>query len=53
MSFFISDMIVCGSSYWNIAFGHAPGDVANDTEGLATLTKFGDNVAGLIIQLRK
>ncbi len=53
MSFFISDMIVCGSSYWNIAFGHAPGDVAKDAEGIATLEKFGDNVAKLIIQLRK
>ncbi len=53
MSFIISDMIVCGSSYWNIAFGHAPGDVANDKEGIATLEKFGDNVAKLIIQLRK
>jgi multimeric flavodoxin WrbA len=53
MSFFISDMIVCGSTYWNIAFGHGPGDVANDAEGMATLEKFGDNVAGLILQLRK
>ena len=53
MAFFISDMIVCGSSYWNIAYGRAPGDVANDTEGIATLEKFGDNVAKLILQLRK
>lgn len=53
MAFFISDMIVCGSSYWNIAFGHAPGDVARDIEGIATLDKFGTNVANLILQLRK
>ena len=53
MSFFISDMIVCGSTYWNIAFGHAAGDVAHDAEGMETLEKFGDNVAKLIIQLRK
>ncbi|MDO5844043.1 MAG: flavodoxin family protein [Methanocorpusculum sp.] len=53
MSFFISGMIVCGSTYWNIAFGHKQGDVANDTEGIATLETFASNVADLIIKVRK
>lgn len=52
MMFFISDMIVPGSSYWNIAFGHAAGTVESDEEGIATMRKFAENVANLIIKLR-
>ncbi len=53
MSFFISGMTVCGSTYWNIAFGNAPGEVGSDAEGMQTLQTFAANVAELIIQLRK
>ncbi len=53
MSFFISGMTVCGSSYWNIAFGGAPGEVADDAEGIQTLKTFAANVSELILQLRK
>ncbi|MDV0444166.1 flavodoxin family protein [Methanorbis rubei] len=53
MMFFISDMIVPGSSYWNIAFGHAAGTVADDAEGIATMRKFAQNTAYLILQMRK
>lgn len=45
--FMINDMIVPGSSYWNIAFGLAPGDVANDEEGLQTVDRFAENLAWL------
>jgi len=48
MSFFISGMTVCGSDYWNIAFGNAKGEVANDAEGMQTLKTFASNVAALI-----
>lgn len=48
MFFFINDMIVPGSTYWNMVFGHAPGDVQNDEEGMRTIKKFGYNVAALI-----
>jgi multimeric flavodoxin WrbA len=40
----INDMIVVGSSYWNIAFGHAPRDVLNDEEGLTTIDRFAENL---------
>lgn len=52
MMLFISDMIVPGSNYWNIAFGHAPGTVADNTEGIATMQKFAENVAFLIQKTR-
>ncbi|MCL4499456.1 MAG: flavodoxin family protein [Chloroflexi bacterium] len=49
--FTINDMIVPGSSYWNIAFGRTPGEVENDAEGLATIDRFGDNLAWLAEKL--
>ncbi|HJJ36906.1 MAG TPA: flavodoxin family protein [Methanocorpusculum sp.] len=48
MSFFISGMTVCGSDYWNIAFGKDKGEVAGDAEGMQTLRTFAANVANLI-----
>ncbi|OPY19693.1 MAG: Iron-sulfur flavoprotein [Methanobacterium sp. PtaU1.Bin097] len=48
MFFFINDMIVPGSTYWNMVFGHAPGEVQNDEEGMETIRRFGYNVATLI-----
>jgi len=48
MFFFISDMIVPGSTYWNMVFGHAPGEVQDDEEGMETIRRFGYNVATLI-----
>jgi len=49
--FFIGQMIVPGSSYWNIGIGHANGEVENDAEGMATMTTLGKNVAWLLKKL--
>ena len=49
--FLISQMIVPGSSYWNIGMGLAPGDVKKDTEGLATMKTLGTNMAWLMKKL--
>ena len=46
--FFINEMIVPGSSYWNIGFGLAPGDVKKDMEGLETMRTLGKNMAWLL-----
>ncbi len=46
--FMISQMIVPGSSYWNIGFGRNIGDVQEDTEGLQTMTDLGENMAWLL-----
>ena len=48
MFFFINDMIVPGSTYWNMVFGWAPGEVEEDEEGMETIRRFGENVANLI-----
>ena len=49
--FFISQMIVPGSSYWNIGLGLAPGDVKSDEEGLMTMQTLGKNMAWLMKKL--
>lgn len=46
--FFISEMVVPGSSYWNLGFGYAPGDVAADAEGVETMRVLGSNMAWLL-----
>ncbi|HSV49749.1 MAG TPA: flavodoxin family protein [Candidatus Acidoferrales bacterium] len=50
--FLISQMIIPGSSYWNIGIGRAKGDVNNDEEGLDTMTTLGKNMAWLLKQLK-
>ncbi len=49
--FLINQMIVPGSSYWNFAFGSAPGDVLKDEEGLRTMRTLGENMAWLLKKL--
>jgi multimeric flavodoxin WrbA len=46
--FFINQMVVPGSSYWNIGTGLAPGDVKHDDEGLDTMKTLGRNMAWLL-----
>jgi len=46
--FFISQMIVPGSSYWNIGIGREKGDVAADEEGMHTMQVLGQNMAWLL-----
>ncbi len=45
--FTINDMIVAGSTYWNIAFGKGGADVDNDEEGMKTIDRFAENIAWL------
>jgi multimeric flavodoxin WrbA len=46
--FLISQMIVPGSSYWNIGVGNKKGDVENDIEGMETMETLGKNMAWLL-----
>jgi multimeric flavodoxin WrbA len=46
--FFIQEMIVPGSSYWNIGIGRAAGEVERDEEGLQTMRTLGQNMAWLL-----
>ncbi len=49
--FLIEEMIVPGSSYWNMGFGKDKGEVAGDEEGMATMTTLGENMAWLLEKL--
>lgn len=46
--FLISQMIVPGSSYWNVGIGLASGEVEKDEEGLKTMEDLGKNMAWLL-----
>jgi multimeric flavodoxin WrbA len=46
--FFINQMIVPGSSYWNVGFGREKGEVEKDEEGLRTMATLGENMAWLL-----
>lgn len=46
--FFISQMIVPGSIYWNFAFGRQIGEVKDDEEGMETMKVLGQNMAWLL-----
>ena len=50
--FMISEMIVPGSSYWNVAFGRSKGDVLKDEEGIETVKHFGQKMAWLIKKIK-
>ncbi len=43
--FLISQMVVVGSSYWNLGIGLAPGEVNKDREGVRTFKNLGKNFA--------
>jgi multimeric flavodoxin WrbA len=46
--FLIGQMIIPGSSYWNIGLGLAEGDVERDQEGMRTAKVLGQNMAWLM-----
>ena len=46
--FTISEMIVVGSSYWNVGYGREKGEASQDVEGLETMANLGKNMAWLI-----
>jgi multimeric flavodoxin WrbA len=46
--FFIGQMIVPGSSYWNMGYGRDKGEVEKDEEALATMHTLGKNMAWLL-----
>jgi multimeric flavodoxin WrbA len=49
--FTINDMIVPGSTYWNVALARDAGAVNDDPEALATIDRFADNLAWLAERL--
>jgi multimeric flavodoxin WrbA len=51
--FTITQMIVVGSSYWNIGIGREKGEVENDVEGIATMSTLGKNIAWVLKKLHQ
>ena len=49
--FLINQMIIPGSSYWNMAVGRNPGEVKDDAEGVKTMKTLGQNMAWLLKKL--
>lgn len=49
--FLITEMIIPGSSYWNVGLGRMPGEVLNDEEGVTTMKTLGQNMAWLLKKL--
>ena len=49
--YFINQVVVPGSSYWNMGRGLEPGDVASDEEGIQTMTNLGKNMAWVLQKL--
>ncbi|HHD63468.1 MAG TPA: flavodoxin family protein [Desulfobulbaceae bacterium] len=46
--FTIGQMIIVGSSYWNIGVGREKGEVAGDDEGVETMRNLGKNMGWLM-----
>jgi multimeric flavodoxin WrbA len=46
--FTITQMIIPGSSYWNIGMGRDEGEVETDEEGIRTMQTLGQNMAWLL-----
>jgi multimeric flavodoxin WrbA len=46
--FLINQMIVVGSSYWNVGIGRNLGEVNSDLEGIQTMKALGQNMAWLL-----
>ena len=51
--FLIGEMIVVGSSYWNIGIGGEKGSVAGDEEGISTMKTLGENIGWLLKKLKQ
>jgi multimeric flavodoxin WrbA len=50
--FLISEMIIPGSSYWNIGIGREKGEAEKDEEGVRTMRTLGSNLAWLLRKIR-
>jgi multimeric flavodoxin WrbA len=51
--FLISQMIIPGSSYWNIGIGLKKGEVEKDEEGMQTMEDLGKNMAWLLKKTKR
>ncbi len=50
--FLVNEMIIPGSSYWNIGIGREKGEVLKDEEGMKTMKDLGKNMAWLLKKIK-
>jgi multimeric flavodoxin WrbA len=50
--FLIKEMIVVGSTYWNMGIGRNPGEVLEDEEGIRTFINLGKNFAYVLKKMK-
>ena len=50
--FLIKEMVVVGSTYWNVGIGRTPGQVLDDEEGITTFKNLGKNFAYVLKKLK-
>jgi len=50
--FLIAEMIVIGSSYWNLGIGRESGEILNDDEGLETFRTLGRNISWCLKKIK-
>ena len=43
--FMNQEMVIVGSTYWNMVYGQMPGDVLKDEEGLQNMQNLGENIS--------
>ena len=46
------EMIVVGSTYWNMVYGKNIGDVLNDDEGMANMRNLGENMGFILNKVK-
>ena len=46
------EMFLVGSSYWNMGYGNAPGEVLQDAEGIENMKNLGQNMAWLLKRIK-
>lgn len=52
--FFLNkEMLLVGSSYWNMVYGNHVGEVLQDTEGMTNMHNLADNIAWALTALKK
>ncbi len=51
--FAISQMIIVGSTYWNLGIGREPGEVLNDAEGMENMQNIGENIFWLLEKIKR
>lgn len=51
--FLNKEMLIAGSTYWNMVYGMAPGEVFPDEEGVRNMHNLGQNMAWLLQTIKK